>query len=102
MQKLRKLVEKHLLTRATLEDLENLAPGTVNFDQLAKLADFKRALEEIFPAKEELPNIRAKLESLEKHIFLNEFLYSILADIPGAPQQRIMREHFVLNAEAEM
>jgi len=101
IQKLRKLVEKHLLTRTTLEEIEKLDKERVDLNQVAKMADFRGALESIFPAKE-LPNIGLKLQSLDKNIFLNEFLYNILADIPGFQHQVIMREHFVLNAEAEM
>lgn len=101
IQKFRKFVEKHLLTKTTLEDLEKLDKERVGLNPVAKMADFRGALDAIF-AGPELATIGLKLQVVDKNIFLNEFLYNILADIPGFQHQVIMREHFVLNAEAEM
>jgi len=42
-----------------------------------------------------------KYENIGKNIFLNEFLYSVLAGIPSQVDQDIMREHFALHHSEE-
>ena len=91
------MVEKHLLSKS-LEEIEKLDRETVEVTLLTRMASFKITLEEVFPTRE-LCNIGLKLRSIDKNIFLNEFLYNILADVPAYQDQMIMREHFILNHE---
>ena len=64
----------------------------------AKMAVFAESLELLFPTAK-TPSLGEKLDSLNKNLFINAFLYRILDEMPNAKDQEIMRAHFRLDDE---
>ena len=84
-----------------LEEVEKLDRRDVEGNMVLRMATFKLTLEEVFPGNG-LCNIGLKLRGIGKNIFVNEFLYNILADVPSCAGQMVMREHLILNDENQM
>ena len=65
------------------------------------MTEFVNVLDAMFPSCYQEENIGYKLDSIDKNIFLNEFLYGVLNEITGQVDQDIMRDHFAMNHSEE-
>ena len=65
----------------TLKDCENLSRNKVDISLVGKMSKFCEILFKMFPKHQS--NIGEKYADIDKNLFLNDFLYGILADIPS-------------------
>ena len=66
------------------------------------MSAFVETLKLMFPRMYKEGCIGHKLEKIARNIFLNEFLYGVLAELPSQIDQDIMRDHFSLNHNEEI
>ena len=62
------------------------------------MAVFAESLEVMFPTAKTL-SLGEKLDSLNKNLFINSFLYRILDEMHNEHDREIMRTHFRLDDE---
>ena len=67
----------------TLKDIERLKKNKVDITLVSKMSQFVDTLALMFPKMYKEGCIGHKLEKIAKNIFLNEFLYGVLAEIPS-------------------
>jgi len=67
----------------SLKDIEELERKRVDISLVSKMSAFVETLDQMFPKRYYEGNIGQKLEMIDKNIFLNEFLYGVLHEIPS-------------------
>ena len=67
----------------SLKDIEELQRNRVDISLVSKMSAFVETLAHMFPTRYKEGNIGQKLEMIDKNIFLNEFLYGVLHEIPS-------------------
>ena len=67
----------------TILDIQTLNKNSVNVSLISKLTPFREMLGKMFSKAKYEDNMALKYENVGKNIFVNEFLYSVLAEIPS-------------------
>ena len=67
----------------SLADIDRLNRNKVDVTLVTKMALFTENLKAMFPKMYKEGCIGHKMEKIAKNIFLNEFLYGVLAEIPS-------------------
>ena len=94
---MRELVAKHFMTCKLKELEQKKFSYKVDVLLATKMMFFREALETMFPGSDR--SIGEKLDSLNKNLFINEFLYGILDSVPLPSNQMVMRRHYRLDDE---
>ena len=83
------------------DELKTLDIGVYMKDVvMMKFESFKEAFDKLFPGGTN-QNIGIRLKATSKNLFVNDFLYNILAETPNK-YRNILRDYFKLNDDQEL